>query len=389
MKSSRIKYIIQSLKLRTKIFLILLVLFFSWIVILQFQTYKYPDVENIDKRINYLERVINQPLNGNSEVIRLGYENPEFTLFTYAYSTYASTNLAIKDSTYKQRVVPLIKESILKVLDSKITSPYNIDSTFTLMDSIPDYSVLYLGHLNLMMGCYRLLSEDSIFNTLNDKISKSLFRRYNETEFFNLESYPSSIWIPDNSVAIASLKLHSTNTNSNYSSACTDWVNYLKQHHIEKETGVLYSTIDSKNGKAIEEPRGSMLGWSILFIYQFDSQFAIELYNNYKKDFSNDFLVFRLFRERSQNRDTSIGDIDSGPIFLGYSIPANQFALGASILSGDYKTAKKLERLINFGTSQIEDNNEFKYNVKFTEMNISPMAEALVLNSLTIIKWVE
>ncbi|PXV69101.1 hypothetical protein CLV62_101370 [Dysgonomonas alginatilytica] len=389
MKSSRIKNNIQSLKLRTKIFLILLILFLGWISILQFQTYKYPDVENIDKRINYLERVINQPLNGNSEVTRLGYENPEFTLFTYAYSTYAFTNLAIKDSTYKQRVVPLIKESILKVLDSKITSTYSVDSTFILKDSIPDYSVLYLGHLNLMMGCYRLLSKDSTFNNLNNKISGSLFKRYNEAKFFNLESYPSSIWIPDNSVAIASLKLHSTNTKSNYSSACTDWVNYLKQHYIEKETGVLYSTLDSKSGKAIEEPRGSMLGWSILFIYQFDSQFAIELYNNYKKNFSNDFLVFRLFRERSENRDTSIGDIDSGPIFLGYSIPANEFALGASNLSGDYKTAKKLERLINFGTSQIEDNNEFKYKVKFTEMNISPMAEALVLNSLTITKWVE
>lgn len=389
MKDNKIKCIIDTLKLRTKIFLICIIFFLGWIIILQFQTYAYPEKEEIDKRINYLERVIRQPLNSDSEVIRLGYENPEFMLFSFSFSTYAFTNLAIKDSEYKKCVVPLIKESILKVLDSKIATPYNIDSSFIQMDSIPDYSVLYLGHLNLMMGCYRLLSEDSTFNNLNDKISESLFRRYNESQFFNLESYPSSIWIADNSVAIASLKLHSINAKSDHRSICTRWVNYIKENYTDRNTEVLYSTIDSKTGKAMEKPRGSMLGWSILFIYQFDSEYAISLYNNYKKHFSDNVLVFRLFKERFNNNKTSIGDIDSGPIFLGYSIPANEFALGASILAEDYKTACKTERLISFGTTKSEENDELKYHIRFVDMNISPMAEALVLNSLTITKWIE
>lgn len=389
MKSNKRKHIIKTLKLRTKILLTSLLLFISWLIIVQFQTYKYPDTKDINKRLNYLERVIHQPLDSNAEVILLGYENPEFMLFSYAYSTYAFTNLAIKDSTYKERIIPLIKESIIKVLDYKIASPYNIDSSFIEMDSIPYYSVLYLGHLNLMIGCYRLFSKDSTFNNLNDKISESLFNRYNETEFLNLESYPLSIWIPDNSVAIASLKLHSSNTGSGYSSLCTKWVSYVKEHYLEKNTGVLYSSIDATTGKATEESRGSMLGWCIMFIYQFDHEFAIDLYKNYKVHFSQDFLFFRLFQERYDNRETSIGDIDSGPIFLGYSIPANEFALGGSILAGDYKTAKKLERLINFGTSKSKKNNELKYHIKLIDMKISPMAEAMVLNSLTITKWIE
>ncbi len=377
------------MKLRSKVSLLLLLFLIGWVIILQFQTYTYPDSDNINKRLNYLERVIYQPLESNSEVTLLGYENPEFMLFTYAYSVYAFTNVAIKDSTYKKRVVPLIKESILKVLDNKIAYPYNIDNTLIQTDSIPDYSVLYLGHLNLMIGCYRLLSKDSTFNDLNNKISESLFHRYNESQFLNLESYPLSIWIPDNSVAIASLKLHSNNTNSNYATICTKWVNYIKEHYLDKDTGVLYSTIDADNGKATEEARGSMLGWSIMFIYQFDSEFAINLYKNYKAHFSENLLIFRLFKERYNNHQTNMGDIDSGPIFLGYSIPANEFALAGSILAADYKTARKMERLINFGTTKSELNNELKYNVRFTDMNVSPMAEALVLNSLTIRKWTE
>ena len=83
-----------------------------------------------------------------------------------------------------------------------------------------------------------------------------------------------------------------------------------------------------------------------------------------------------------------MGDIDSGPVFFGYSIPANEFAFGSAILANDYQTARKLERLINFGTKKVKRNNEIKYKVRFIDMNISPMAEALVLYSQTITKWV-
>lgn len=378
------------MKKKTKIKLFLLLAFIVWMIILSFQSYEYPGKEDIDKRVNYLERVINEPLDKDSEIMRIGKESSlEFMLFSYAYSSYALTNLAVKDSTYKERAVGLIKESILKVLDKRLYSPYYIENNLMELDSIPDYSVLYLGHLNLMIGCYRLLSDDNSFDSLNDNISESLFHRYKETEFLCLESYPSAIWIPDNTVALASMKLHSVNSGSGYDSVCMRWVEYAKLHFIHEETGVLYSMVDPVSGKAKEEPRGSMLGWSIMFIYQFDSEFAVELYENYKKHFSDNLFIFRLFNERYNNREVNSGDIDSGPVIFGYSIPANEFALSNAVLSGDYKTAKKIERLISLGAKTIEKGDEKRYRLRFIDMNISPMAEALVLHSLTMNKWAE
>ncbi len=377
------------MKLKYKILLPFLLIFIIWLIILPFQTYKYPDKEEINKRLNYLERVINEPLDHGSQVMLLGYESYEFMLFSYSFATYSFTNLAVRDSACKEQVIPIIKESIIKTLDSKISRFYGVDENFCRLDTLPDYSVLYLGHLNLMLGCYRLLSGDDTFNALNDKISESLFLRYKNTHFLNLESYPSAIWIPDNTVALASLKLHGHNAGSGYDSLCKEWVEYARIHYLHNETGVLYSTVNPSTGEPAEEPRGSMLGWSIMFIYQFDPEFSFELYDNYKKYFSKECLIFRLFKERYGNCSTNMGDIDSGPVFLGYSIPANEFALGGAILSGDYKTARKLERLISFGAAQEEENGEMKYNVRFVDMNISPMAEALVLNSLTITKWTE
>lgn len=385
--TSKLIDIIRNTRLRYRILAGALFAFIIWIIVIQFETYKYPEKEEIGKRLNYLERVVNEPLDDESEIMQLKHESYEFMLFSYAYTAYAATNIAIRDSIYKQRAIPLIKECIKKALDWKIYSPYKIDDALINSDSIPNFSVLYLGHLNLMMGCYRLLSEDRTFNNLNDKISASLFRRYNEIAFLNLESYPSAIWIPDNTVAIASLKLHSTNTNSEYESVCYKWVEYAKKNYIDEETGVLCSRVGSAEGKPVEEPRGSMLGWSIMFIYQFDKNFAIQLYNNYKEHFSHEYLIFRLFKERSAIRGTA--DIDSGPIVFGYSIPANEFALGGAIIAEDYKTARKLERLINFGARKINEKNEIRYELRLININISPMAEALVLYSLTLTEWVK
>jgi hypothetical protein len=215
------------MKLKIKILVSIFIAFLSWIIVLQAQSFNYPKPKEIDKRLNYLQRVIHQPLEAGSDIMNLGYESYEFMLFSYSFSTYALTNLAIRDSIYSKIASELIKESIFKVLDSKIASSYGVDTAILHLDSIPKYSVLYLGHLNLMIGCYRLISKDSSLNSLNDKISKSLFQRYNNTKFLNLESYPSSIWIPDNTVAIASLKLHSSNTNSGYDSICNKWTQYV------------------------------------------------------------------------------------------------------------------------------------------------------------------
>ena len=373
-----------------KIFLYLFViLLLCGFEIVQAQQYKIPKQKEINKRINYLQRMIDQPLDYDSDIILLGRENHEFMLFSYAFSSYAMTNLAVRDTIYKERAIRLIKESIVKVTDRVIAIRYGVDPLGLKSDSMPNYSVLYLGHLNLMIGCYRLLSADTSFNDLNDRISKSLFYRYNTSKFLNLESYSSSIWIPDNSVAIASLKLHGVNANSGYDSICVKWVKYVKEQYIDKKTGVLCSTINPQTGVAEEEPRGSMLGWSIMFIYQFDSEFANTLYRNYKKQFSKNYLIFRPFKERFQNNKTSMGDIDSGPILYGYSIPANEFALSNAVLSKDFRTARKIERLIKMGTKNIRKNNEFRYKVRFMKMNISPMAEALMLHSMTIVKWTE
>ena len=337
--------------------------------------------KEINKRLNYLKRVVNEPLDDQSEVMKLGRFNHEFLLFSYSYASYAVTNLAVRDSAYTPEAIALIKTAIQRVYQPKVALSFGIQVGGKPGKST---SVLYLGHLNLMLGCYRRLSSDTTFDHLNDSLSSALANRYQQTDYLQLESYPSAIWIPDNSVAMASLKLHSFNTGSHYDSLCTAWAAYVKKRYLHQETQVLYSTVHHGSGARFEEPRGSMLGWSTMFIYQFDPEYARSLYNNYKKYFSRNYLFFRLFKERYQDRSTHAGDIDSGPLFRGYSIPANEFALGGAVLSGDLKTARRMKRLICFGARKIRKGDEIRYKIRFVKLDISPMAEAIVLYSLTM-----
>ncbi len=347
---------------------------------------KISDIET-KKRINYLERKLCNSFE-NSGVSQIS-NNKEWLLFSYAYTTYALTNIAVRNSSTDLRSKQMMKFMIEKVLQSELCSGFGVDSATITNNKTPAYSVLYLGHLNLMLGCYRLTSDDTCFNSLNNRISESLFRRFSESESMNLESYPGSIWVSDNTVALASLKMHSYNTGSNYQDICCKWVDFMKEKYVDKSTGLLYSTINPQTGEPEEEPRGSMTGWNIIFISRFDKAFAVEQYNNYLTHFSDNYITFRLFKERSGNSETSYGDIDSGPLFAGYGIPSNVFVLACAVIAGDYKTAGQIEALINIGAKKIDKNDEIYYKVRFVDMDISPMAEAIVLFSMTVGDWTE
>ncbi|MGZ5244618.1 MAG: hypothetical protein ACXWW0_11920, partial [Bacteroidia bacterium] len=264
------------MKRKHKILLGIFTVFMLCVLILNAQTYKYPKKENLQKKFNFLSRKIQDST--NSSVSNL---NAEWDLFTLTFSTYAATNLVNLDSGFKQQAIKTIAAAIQKALSPQVNNFWIYEGKFPEeIDS--NASVLYLGQLNLMVGCYRSLSTDTQYNALNDKISAHLAKYFLATQYMCLPSYPGQIWIPDNSVALASLKLHSQNTGSSYDEICRKWVDYAKTHFIDQKTKLLYSTVDYRTGEPIEEPRGAMIGWSIFFIYRFDPEFAEELYNSYR-----------------------------------------------------------------------------------------------------------
>ncbi|MCA0447734.1 MAG: hypothetical protein LCH54_16040 [Bacteroidetes bacterium] len=374
------------MKKRTKIIMIVLSILIMLISYCGVQKYEYPTQKELNKKIGYLNRIIKEPFGKQSDLTRIAYENAEWSLFSLSFSTYAFTNISFRDSTFKPIAIRNIDLAIQKAITDTIyknfsdTNPY-----YPEIDTAA--SILYLGHLNLMLGCHRLLDKNSKYADLNDKITESLYQRYLKSNNFCLDSYFGMSWIPDNTVALASIKIHSQNTGSHYDTICTEWIKKAKTSFIENQTNLLCSRVNDKTGRKEEEARGAMIGWSIFFIYRFDKEYAKELYEIYKDKFSTNLIVVTLFKERYHNSETSNGDIDSGPLFLGYSIPANAFAFAGAVAFKDLRTAKRLQRLISIGSKKIETENELKYETRFINLQINPLAEALLLYFETMTDW--
>ena len=345
--------------------------------------YHYPTSNELRLKAHYLERVIATPESSeSSELNALG--NAEWSLFTMSYSAYAFTNMAQLDSTFRPEAARYVQLAIGKMLAGSISQAFRNPAAAVPADSVT--SVLYLGHLNLMLGCHRLLAPDSPFRALHDSLSATLYRRLASAPSHCLESYPGGVWVPDNTVALASLQLHSTLTGSPYQAFCQQWVAYARRHLTDPTTGLLLSKPATRT-QAAEEPRGSHLGWSIFFLYRFAPAYAAEQYQRYQQHFSTNFGVMRLYHERAGEYETSEGDVDSGPLILGYSIPANAFAFGNAVALRDWRNAQRLRRVISLGSHEVATPNEMHYDVRFVDLSVSPLAEALLLHAETMTPW--
>ena len=368
--------------MKRKIALALIVLLLLLAAAFSRPTYHYPAPAALRQKAHYLERIIRASEAEAPELAALG--NAEWSLFSLSFSVYAFTNMAQRDSSFRPEAAHYTALAIQKMLRGNIARAFRNPDAAGAADSVT--SVLYLGHLNLMLGCHRLLAPASPYETLHDSLSASLHRRLAAAPSHCLESYPGGVWVPDNTVALASLQLHSDLTGSPYRAFCQQWAAYARQQLTEPATGLLLSKPRTRL-QAAEEPRGSHLGWSIFFLYRFAPAFAAEQYQRYQQHFSTNFGVIRLYRERVGSYETSEGDLDSGPLILGYSIPANAFAFGNAVALRDWRNAQRLRRVIRFGSREIETPSGLSYGVRFVDLSVSPLAEALLLHAETMTPW--
>jgi hypothetical protein len=329
-------------------------------------------------RLNYLERVIQEGAAPATTLGRLTAMNPEWGLFTLSFSTYALANLAARRSDLRAEAAATIGRAIEVALTSPIRQPFeeSLPNKY-LMPQLPS-SVLYLGHLNLILGCHRQLVPNSPYQHLHDSLSAALAARYQQEPSGNLTSYPHRRWLPDNTVALASLALHSRLTGSPYAAAGRRWVARARRHWLDPKTGLLASMVDAA-GQPSEEPRGSHLGWSIWFLAPVDSVFARQQYALYQQRHSTNLGALRFYKEQAGSFKTGVGDVDSGPLILGYGIPATAFAFADAVALGDYRNAQRLRRVISLGSRDIREGNELRYGVRLVNLDVNPLSEALLL----------
>ena len=341
-------------------------------------TYQPPTAAELRPRLNYMARVIGEGAAPGTTLGQLTSTNPEWGLFTLAFGTYGLANQAARQPSLRPEAACTIEQAIRVALTEPVRQPFEAGPADSCAGYALPQSVLYLGHLNLMLGCHRQLNPASPFVRLHDAISARLARRLALEPAGNLASYPGRRWLPDNTVALASLALHSRLTGSAHAQVGRRWVARARRQWLDPTTGLLASMVDAA-GQPSEEPRGSHLGWSIWFLAQVDTAFARQQYALYQRHHSTNLGALRLYREFASSYQTGAGNVDSGPLVLGYGIPATTFAFADAVTLGDYRNAQRLRRVISLGSREIREGQELRYGGRLLKLDVSPLSEALLL----------
>ena len=208
----------------------------------------------------------------------------------------------------------------------------------------PEGHAAYLGYLNLVLSYHRLHNPESEFANLNDSITEALVRRLGQSRIMLLETYPGECYPIDNCAAIASIALHARATQTDRTELLGKWKATFRERYMDNETGLMIQNVSAATGKAIDHPRGSGTALGIYFLSFMDAQLSADLYAALRTHLLRPVFGFGGVREypAGVNGPSARGDIDSGPIVLGYGLSATGFALAGSRIHGDRDTFVRL-----------------------------------------------
>lgn len=307
----------------------------------------------------------------------------EYALVTYSMATFALTNIAMEKSEKRQEFSRIIERWIDLVLKDEFQS---FDS-LAWGENPLDEAVLekdrghigYYGHLNLMLGAYSLLNNNGKFEGLHKKISDAIDRRMKKYPHRHVETYPGETYPPDNSVAVASLRVADMTLGKAYEKTINEWIEQTKKIE-DPDFGMIPFQIDSETGKPMQTFRGSNMGWNSFFLPLIDESYAKVQFERFRKKMVAHLPGFAAFREFPSGYFFG-ADRDSGPIIFGLSATATGFSVAGARHMNDQKLFSGLLRTIEIFGVSVTKNNERHY------LTMPIVSDAMMLAMKTATNW--
>lgn len=206
--------------------------------------------------------------------------------------------------------------------------------------------VAYLGYFNLLLGLQRLVDTGAPSAPLNDQITAALARRIERSPGLLLETYPGEVYPVDNAAAIASIGLHARAAGTGRPDLVARWAERCREAWIDPATGLLFQAMSARSGVASDRPRGSGTGLAAYFLSFVDPALSRELFEAVRRELAGTFLGFGVVREYPRGM-SGRGDIDSGPIVMGWGVSATGFALAGSRIHGDRDLFRRIVATVN------------------------------------------
>lgn len=336
-------------------------------------------IENHKKLANGLEDWLGSHVTTND--FDTGYDlfDGEWLFGTYMMAGMGFGQSAIEHPDLREKHLELMSTCIKQVLSPEVREFDKHSWKNDPIESLDGDSghAAYLGYFNLVLGLHRLLDPESEFAPLNDRITEALTRRLEKSPLTLLETYPKEVYPVDNCAVIGSIGLHGTATGTDHDGLIRKWVERCRRDYVDSQTGLLFQCIDPDTGKPADHPRGSGTAFGSYFLSFADIELSRDLYKAVRKELAGTFLGFGVVKEYPRTVRGGRGDIDSGPIILGYSISATGFSVGCSRIHKDRSYFSKLFSTAYFFGAPLEHGNRWEY------VTGGPLGNAIMFAMLT------
>jgi hypothetical protein len=155
-----------------------------------------------------------------------------------------------------------------------------------------------------------------------------------------LPSYPGAVWPADIVIGVAALSIADSIFAGRYQSIVARWVGAVRKR-VDPHYGAIPHAANAVDGSVLGGPRGESLALMSFVLADVDRSLAKQQYDVLRQNFVDYTWGVAGVREYPRGVDGP-GDVDSGPIVLGFSGPATVVGAGAAIANGDEDLATTL-----------------------------------------------
>jgi hypothetical protein len=139
------------------------------------------------------------------------------------------------------------------------------------------------------------------------------------------ESYPGAAWPADVTVCVASLALHDKLYESKYQGVIKKWINEVSGNLDDR--GMIPHSL-------YENARGSSMALMLIFLKDIDRDLAESQFRLFKENFVDHKFGIAGIREYPKG-DVGSGDVDSGPVIMGFGGAATLVGMQTLALYGE------------------------------------------------------
>jgi hypothetical protein len=301
----------------------------------------------------------------------------EWPFMSFCYFGYACTNLARNDLEIREEALEEVRYVIEALQTPRLAgfiTPH-FGQPFGKKDFTP--SVFVHGHFLNVVLRYREVSGDEKYDEIIHRIAGALIKAFSEDQQGILPSYPTMWWLTDNFVAMSALARYADAFSKDISALKDKLVKSVKDLYLDEQTGLFATYIKPADHEVLQGPRGISVMYGLQFIRDFDEKFAAAQYALAKRYFIRTGLGFGAVREFPEGQEGT-GDVDSGPVLLGFGPSASGFAIAAAARMGDDEVFESLLRASRWAGMPVFEEDRLRYRT------MPPVGQAVILFGKTL-----